>query len=456
MKPDLSHLLSQKSNLHFVGVGGSGMYPLVQILLSQGHSIQGSDVNEGSILQAERRAGVRVMMHQKAEHVHGVDLVIYSAAISPDNPERKEAERLGIPCIERSVLLGYVTSLYQKSVCIAGTHGKTTATGMCVQILEQAGLDPAAVIGGKLPLIGGYGKQGNGERIVVEACEYHHTFLQLWPTTAVLLNIDSDHLEYFGNLQNLQKAFHDFCKQATECIIFNADDEKSIIAMQGLSQKKVGFAIENEAEVRATHLDETRPAYFSFDIEENDQFQARVNLSVPGRHNVYNALAAYAAARAAGAKVKACCEGLASFRGTGRRFEILGKRNGVTVADDYAHHPAELHATLGAAMDMDYHAVWAVFQPYTFTRTEQHLSEFASALSRADHVVMTAIMGGREREQDYNITTEELAKRIDNSVWFETQEEVARYVMEHAAEGDLVLTLGCGDIYKCAHMMLQD
>ncbi len=455
MKAELSRLLKEPKTLHFVGVGGSGMYPLVQIMLACGHRVQGSDVNEGSILQAERKAGVLVMMPHKAEHVHGADLVVYSAAIREDNEERKEALRLGIPCIERSVLLGYVTGLYKRSVCMAGTHGKTTATGMCVQILEQAGLDPAAVIGGKLPLIDGYGKEGHGDSIVVEACEYHHTFLQLVPNIAVLLNIDSDHLEYFGNMQNLQKAFRDFCALSTGEIVFNADDDKSVQAVQGLAQAKRGFGLSERADVRAVHLQEPRAAYFSFEVLEDGLPQGRVNLAVPGRHNVYNALAAYVAARAVGATSKQCLEGLAGFRGTGRRFEILGERGGVVVADDYAHHPAELLATLGAAAAMDYGAVWAVFQPYTFTRTKQHLDEFAQALSLADHVVMTAIMGGRERKEDHNITTEELAARIENSVWFETQREVANYVMQHAAPGDLVLTLGCGDIYKCAHMMLE-
>ncbi len=456
MKPNLSLLLSTPKILHFVGVGGSGMYPLVQIMLSKGHEVQGSDVNEGSIIDAERKAGVRVMMSQKAENVQGADLVVYSAAIREDNPERREAEHLGLPCIERSVLLGYVTSLYKRSVCIAGTHGKTTATGMCVQILETAGLDPAAVIGGKLPLIDGYGKEGKNDSIVVEACEYHHTFLQLVPNTAVLLNIDSDHLEYFGDMENLTKAFRDFCALSSGTIIYNADDAKSIAAIKELPQEKCGFGLQAHCDVRGVNLKEPRPAYYSFEVQENEKTQGVVELSVPGRHNVYNALAAYAAARRAGASAKQCIEGLQSFLGTGRRFEVLGKVEGVTVADDYAHHPAELHATLSAAADMGYGAVWAVFQPYTFTRTEQHLEEFAKALSLADHVVMTAIMGGREREEDYNITTEELAKRIEGSVWFKTQREVAQYVRKNAKMGDLVVTLGCGDIYKCAHMMLQE
>ncbi len=452
---DFDKLLRQPKTLHFVGVGGSGMYPLVQIMLAKGHRIQGSDVNEGDILNYERSQGVRVMMGHRAENVEGADLVIYSAAIRADNPERLEAEKKGIPCVERSVMLGYVASLYPRSLCMAGTHGKTTATGMTVQILEMAGLDPAAVIGGKLPLIGGYGKAGKNDAIVVEACEFHDTFLELTPDTAVLLNVDDDHLDYFGSMENLMASFRKFCQKASGCILFNGDDTGSRLVVKGLPQPKTSFGLLPGSDIRAVNLSEHRPAYWQFALWENGKNVAEIRLGVPGKHNVYNALAAFGAARRAGASASQCAEGLAAFTGTGRRFEILGQVRGFTVADDYAHHPAELEATLKAATGMGYREVWAVFQPYTYTRTRQLFAEFAQVLPLADHVVMTAIMGGRERAEDYNITTAELAAQMPGSVWFETQREVAEYVLAQAQPGDLVLTLGCGDIYKCAHMMME-
>ncbi len=455
MAIDLKKLLSTKKNIHFVGVGGSGMYPLVQILFSAGHNISGSDVNEGDILNYERRMGVRVIMGQRGENVHGADLVVYSAAIPPENPERLEADNLGIPCIERSIMLGYVASLYPRSLCIAGTHGKTTATGMATQILEMAGLDPAAVIGGKLPLIDGYGKSGKGDGIVVEACEYHNTFLELSPYAAVLLNVDDDHLEFFGSMDNLKAAFRKFCTLATNTVIYNDDDENSRDVVNGLSKPLLSFGLSENCDVRAVNLKEHKPAYWQFDLLCKGMKPATVLLGAPGRHNVYNALAASAGATLLGASTEDCANGLAAFFGTGRRFEILGKARGITIADDYAHHPTELAAVLPAAKEMDYGEVWAVFQPYTYSRTEMLLDDFADALSVADHVVMTAIMGGREKAEDYTITTQELADKIPGSVWFETQEEVAEYVLAHAKNGDLAITLGCGDIYKCAKMMLD-
>lgn len=450
----IGELLKTPKHLHFIGVGGSGMYPIVQILLPEGHFISGSDVNEGDILKAERKAGVQVMMGHRAENVHGADLVVYSAAIPETNPERVEAARLGIPAVERSVMLGYVSSLYTRPLCIAGTHGKTTATGMATQILEMAGLDPAAVIGGKLPYIGGYGKSGRGDGIVVEACEYHNTFLELRPETAVLLNVDNDHLEFFGNMQNLKAAFRAFCALATGAVLYNADDANSREVVAGLPQECIGFGLE-EGALRAEHLREHRPSYWAFTVQWRGETQGEeILLAAPGKHNVYNALAAYGGARRLGATHEQCAAGFAAFGGTGRRFEVLGEVNGFTVADDYAHHPAELEATLSTMKEMGFNKVWAVFQPYTFSRTKMLLDDFARVLPIADRVVMTAIMGGRERAEDYDITTGALADKIPGSVWFETQRETADYMLQNAGSGDLVLTLGCGDIYKCAHMML--
>ncbi|NLW77981.1 MAG: UDP-N-acetylmuramate--L-alanine ligase [Ruminococcaceae bacterium] len=453
---DIGALLAGPKKVHFIGVGGSGMYPLVQILLAAGHSITGSDVNEGEILDYERRQGVRVDMGHAAQNVHGADLVVYSAAIPDNNPERLEADSLGIPCVERSVMLGYVASLYRRPLCIAGTHGKTTATGMAAQILEMAGLDPAAVIGGRLPLIGGYGKSGTGDGIVVEACEYHNTFLELRPDTAVLLNVDDDHLEFFGSMAGLKAAFRKFCALATGAVIYNGDDAGCREVVAGLPVALISFGLGAGCNVRAVNLREHRPALWAFTLQQDGRDLADIALAVPGQHNVYNALAACAGALRLGATAAQCAAGLAAFGGTGRRFEVLGEVNGLTIADDYAHHPAELKAVLSAAKGMGYKAVWAVFQPYTYSRTQLLLDDFAAVLPIADHVVMTAIMGGRERAEDYTVTTADLAARLPGSVWFETQRAVADYVLAHAQPGDLVLTLGCGDIYKCAHMMVGD
>ena len=450
-----SNLLDGKTKLHFIGIGGSGMFPLVQILHAAGYLITGSDVNEGDIIDRERAMGIDVSMGHRAENVHGAELVVYSAAIHPDNPELAEAGRLGIPTAERSILLGYVANTYPHPLCIAGTHGKTTTTAMTTQILFDAGKDPAAVIGGKLPAIDGYGRYGTGHEIVVEACEYHDTFLHLVPHVGVILNIDADHMEYFKTMKNLKMSFRKFALLTTHTVLANIDDDNTIAALSGVDRYIRTFGIRRDADYLAVNIREYRPSFYEFDLRIHGRVMAHLKLSVPGYHNIYNALAAMALASMSGCTFEECAAGIAAFRGAGRRFEILGEVNGVTVADDYAHHPAELDVTLSSALKMGYKHVWAVFQPFTYTRTERLLDDFAAVLSKADRVVMTEIMGSRERAEDYTVRTKDLAAKIPGSVWFNTFDEVVRHVMERAEPGDLVITLGCGDIYKAAKMMMK-
>lgn len=450
-----SNLLNGKTKLHFIGIGGSGMFPLVEILHAVGYTITGSDMGEGDILERERAMGIPVFHGHQAENVRDTELVVYSAAIPPENPELLEAQRLGIPAVERSVLLGYVANTYPHPICIAGTHGKTTTTAMTSQIMISAGTDASAIIGGKLPLIDAYGRYGAGREIVVEACEYHNTFLHLIPYVSVILNIDADHLEFFGSMDNLKQSFRRFALLTEHAIVANLDDANTREVLKSVDRNVITFGIDASAEFQAVHVTEYRPSFFSFDVVERGVQTAHIRLSVPGRHNVYNALAAYVCASMFGCTAEQCKEGLEAFRGAGRRFEILGENKGVTIADDYAHHPTELEATLSSAIKMDYRKVWAVFQPFTYSRTQMLLDDFARVLSMADHVVLTEIMGSREKAEDYDIRTEDLAKKIPGSVWFSTFEEVTAYVMEHAQPGDLVITLGCGDIYKAAKMMLK-
>ena len=450
-----SNLLNGKTKLHFIGIGGSGMFPLVEILHAVGYTITGSDMGEGDILERERAMGIPVFHGHQAENVRDTELVVYSAAIPPENPELLEAQRLGIPAVERSVLLGYVANTYPHPICIAGTHGKTTTTAMTSQIMISAGTDASAIIGGKLPLIDAYGRYGAGREIVVEACEYHNTFLHLIPYVSVILNIDADHLEFFGSMDNLKQSFRRFALLTEHAIVANLDDANTREVLKSVDRNVITFGIDTSAEFQAVHVTEYRPSFFSFDVVERGVQTAHIRLSVPGRHNVYNALAAYVCASMFGCTAEQCKEGLEAFRGAGRRFEILGENKGVTIADDYAHHPTELEATLSSAIKMDYRKVWAVFQPFTYSRTQMLLDDFARVLSTADHVVLTEIMGSREKAEDYDIRTEDLAKKIPGSVWFSTFEEVTAYVIEHAQPGDLVITLGCGDIYKAAKMMLK-
>ena len=446
-------LLQGVKRLHFIGIGGSGMYPLVQILHSKGYEISGSDVNEGSIIDSERAMGITVYMGHDAKNVVGADMVVYSAAIHTDNPELQEADARGIPTLERSILLGYVSRLYPRSVCVAGTHGKTTTTCMITTMLELAGRDPAAVIGGKLPLIGGYGKAGTGQNIVVEACEFAETFLRLAPAVSIILNIDNDHLDCYGTMGNLKLAFRKFALLATHTVIVNADDENAIQVMNSIDRDVRTFAIQKHADYKAENVREYKPGFYEFDVLEFGEPYAHIRLAAPGYHNVYNALAMVACVPLVGLCPADAEAAAAQFTGAGRRFEIKGEVNGATVVDDYAHHPTEVAATLKTARELTGGTLWAVHQPFTYSRTRALLAEFADALQLADRVVLTPIRGSREVD-DGSVKAEDLAARIPGAVVVESLDAAARYIKDNAREGDLVITMGCGDVYKAADKMV--
>lgn len=447
-------LLDGVKQLHFIGIGGSGMYPLVQILASKGYAITGSDVNEGSIIDAERAMGITVFLQHDANNIAGADMVVYSAAIDPQNPELQAAAMHGVPCVERSILLGYVSRLYPHSVCVAGTHGKTTCTSMITTMLELAGQDPAAVIGGKLPLINGYGKAGNGKAIVVEACEFAETFLHLTPHIAVLLNIDNDHLDYYGTMGQLKLAFKKFALMSTHTIVANADDAGIMQIVNSMDRTVRTFGIQRRCDYQAVNIAEHKPGFFEFDVLEWGSHYAHIKLGAPGYHNIYNALAMVTCAPILGLHAQDAQKAALSFTGAGRRFEILGECNGATIADDYAHHPTEVAATLNTAKKLGFERVIVVHQPFTFSRTRTMLDEFAEVLSIADQVVLTPIMGSREVD-DGSVKTADLAAKIESCVEVDSLQAAADYIKQNAKAGDFIMTMGCGDVYKAAHMMLQ-
>ena len=449
------HLLDHVKKIHFIGCGGSGMYPLIQILAAKGYEISGSDVLDGSTIRSEREMGIKVTLGHSAANVVGADMVVYSAAIAKDNVERAAAESYGIPTVERSVLLGYVSRLYKNSICVSGTHGKTTTTSMITTALELAGCDPSAVIGGKLPLIGGYGKAGKGDDIVVEACEYAETFLKLTPYLSVVLNIDNDHLDYYGSMGELKFAFKRFCLMTRFMIFANADDKNTMDVMFTLQRRVRTFAIHNEADYRAVNVQEYRPGFYEFDLETWDHAQGHIKLAVPGYHNIYNALAMCSVCLSIGLTVEQCANALLSFKGACRRFEVYGECNGAVVVDDYAHHPTEMRATLTTAKELGYKRLIAVHQPFTYSRTKMLLDDFVDVLKLADIAVLTPILGSRE-PFDPTINSAMLAEKVPGSVLVDGLKEAAQWVKDNAREGDLVVTLGCGDIYKAARMMVQE
>lgn len=458
--------LKKKKHLHFIGIGGSGMYPIAQILHAKGYYITGSDNNETETLEAVRKMGIEVFLGQRAENIGSADLIVYTAAVLEDNPELAAARKSGAYVAERSEMLGLLTRLYPQTIGVCGTHGKTTATSMLTQIFLEEGVDISCVIGGKLKSIGGSGRVGKSEIMVCESCEFKDHFLKFDVNTAVILNIDADHLDYFGTLDNIKASFRKFADSAQN-VIANGDDENTADALKGLEYTTFGFSKDCDFSAQITRREGMAT---HFDLFEKGNLVREMTIFVPGDHNVLNALAAAAAARSMGVSYDGIEMGLQVFRGAARRFEMLGRERGITVIDDYAHHPAEIASALNAARSLDHNRIWALFQPFTYSRTELLMDDFVQALSIADIAVLTDIMGSREKN-DHGIYTEQLGKKLKNSVWFDTPHDVAdaqtaqqkeynfrqaaEYIAQNAQAGDMVITMGCGDVYKAAKLLLE-
>lgn len=433
-------------NIHMVGIGGSGMFPLAQILCAEGYRISGSDNNPSATLDAEKKLDMTLYLGHSPENVRGADLVVYSAAISSSNPELVAARELGIPTMERAELLGIIANSFAQTVAICGTHGKTTTTSMLTEVLMKSGKDPSAVIGGKLASIGGSGRVGSGEYMTCEACEFRNTYLSIYPYIALILNIDEDHLEFFGNIDNIISSFTEFATHAKGFVIANGDDENTLKAVHAAKKPTILFGCGENCAFRAVNITESGQLY-SYDCVVNGKTCGRVNLKIPGRHNVFNSVGVIAAAAECGVSVEDAVKYVSEFKGAGRRFEIIGNFGGFTVADDYAHNPTELAATLSTAKKMDYSGVVAVFQPVTYSRTKLMLNELAQALKIADKVILTPILGSREINT-YGIDSADLAALIPGAVLCDGFESAAEQICKTAKPGELVMTLGCGDIYK--------
>lgn len=434
--------------IHLIGIGGSGMCPLAEILHSKGYILTGSDNNESDPLKRIKALGIKVYMGHSAQNVKDAELIVYSAAISQDNPEIIEAKRLGIPLMERSHLLGALTRYYDNVIGVCGTHGKTTVSSMITHVLILNKQNPTAVIGGKLPLINSNGIAGDSDTMVCESCEFVDTFLQLSPDKAVLLNIDNDHLDYFKTMDNLVASFSKFVNMASLTFV-NGDDELCLKAAENCQYMTYGLDFKND--FYADNIERGKYG-FCFDVMYKGEKLVRLNMHIPGRHNIYNGLAGFAACYSEGIAPDDIAKAVESFTGAGRRFEFLGEYNGFTLADDYAHHPTEIKATLSAAKELSYNNVIAVFQPFTFSRTALLKDEFIEALSIADKVILTPIMGSREKNT-YNIYSEDIANELKDAVVVDGFENIADEIIKTAKENDIVITMGGGDIYKAAHIV---
>ena len=446
----LKKYLRPGKRVHLVGIGGVSMRPLGLVLKGMGLEVTGSDMNSSVSTDELIAQGIRVHIGHRAENVGGADCVIRTAAVHNDNPEIAAARAAGIPVFERAQAWGVIMQAYKNAICISGTHGKTTTTSMVTHILMEAQSDPTVMIGGYLPLIHAGHRVGNGDTIVLESCEYFDSFLNFFPTLAVVLNIEEDHLDYFKDLKAIENSFHSFAEMATSGILANGDDQNTLDAMEGLNYLTFGIADHDNI-----HGENYSNDWREIDDVCNGQFYCHLKLQVVGRHNALNALAAAGTAWMLGIPGETVAAGLARFTGAGRRMEFKGKFNGADVYDDYAHHPAELSATFDAVRSMGYQRVVVAFQPHTYSRTNALFDDFVRELKKPDQVVLAEIYAARERNTT-GISSMDLVEKIPGAAYCETLPQVTEYLRQIAREGDVILTVGAGDIYRAGDALLKE
>jgi UDP-N-acetylmuramate--alanine ligase len=449
--------------VHCVGIGGIGLSAIAEILLSRGISVSGSDSKESEITDRLIERGARVYLGHRAKNIGQAELVVYSAAVPMDNPELKAALEKGVPIATRAELLGELMKGADNSIAVAGAHGKTTCTSMISLILKNAGKDPTILVGGNLSEIGGNVSVGADDYFITEACEYMDSFLSLTPKYAVILNIDSDHLDYFKDIDHIVRSFDRFANSVSDDGAVFAFDANPFVGsiLKGLKKRCITFGFHENCNYRAEDIQFGAEGYPAFSIRVDGEPLCRITLRVPGEHNIANALAAAACTITMGIDLRIIISTLESFTGTQRRFDIQGlTTNGIKIVDDYAHHPTEITATIRAARNVPHERMWVIFQPHTYTRTLALHDDFARALAEADKVVLAEIYAAREKNT-HNISARSIMQKMkandsENEVWFlETFEEISDFVLANARPGDLVITMGAGDIYKVGELILE-
>ena len=453
---DIKTFFKPGTRVHLAGIGGVSMCPLAEVLAGMGLQVQGSDMNESDTVRQLRAQGIPVAVGHSAENLKDCALVIRTAAIHDDNPEIAGAIARGIPVYERAQAWGAIMQHYQNAVCISGTHGKTTTTSMATHIFMAAQADPTVMIGGTLPLLHSGYRVGRGDTIILESCEYCNSFLNFFPSVAVILNVEADHLDFFKDLADIEHSFHAFADLVPQrgYIISNADDPGAREAVKGLSHPVFTFGIADPDADCTAHNVAFHDGCPTFDVVIRGETYAHVELHIAGRHNILNSLAAASAAYVLGIPGSAVEEGLATFHGAGRRFERKGTFHGADVFDDYAHHPAELHALLTTAQSMGYERVICAFQPHTYTRTKALFDDFVRELQLPDVTILAEIYAAREKN-DIGISSQDLAAKIPGAVYCSTLDQVADQLAKLARPGDLILTVGAGDIFRAGEKLLE-
>ena len=451
---------SNPIHIHFIGIGGISMSGLAEILLTEGITVSGSDMHRSPLTETLEQKGITVSYRQTpANLTDDIDLIVHTAAIGAGNPELSAAVEKGIPCLTRAQLLGQMMRNYKMPVAVSGTHGKTTTTSMIAEILLKADTDPTLSIGGILRSIGGNIRIGKSDYFVTEACEYTNSFLEFFPKIGIILNIEEDHLDFFHGIDEIRDSFHRFAALLPEdgTLIVNGTIDGLETVIKKLPCRIITFGDDPSFDYSFDHLTFDDAACPAFTLHTRGGQTRTVTLSVPGEHNVYNALAALALSDLLGLPTDTVLDALRDFHGTDRRFEYKGQIGGVTVIDDYAHHPTEITATLQAAQNYPHNTLWCVFQPHTYSRTKAFLPEFAQALALADRVVLADIYAAREKDTlgvSSRMLQDEIRRLGKECAYFPSFDEIENFLLENCSGGDLLITMGAGDVVKIGENLL--
>ena len=455
-KTELNELLSKVKKLHFIGIGGISMSSLAVIAKNKGIEVTGSDQSRGDATERLEAAGIKIVYAHKSENVEGCDAVVYTAAVHDDNPEMSRAAELGIPRIKRAEFLGYVMQDYKNRIGVAGMHGKSTTTSMISEVFMTAGVDPTIINGARMSMLGGEAyRVGGDEHFIFEACEYTDSFLSFYPSIAIVLNVDRDHVDYFPSMEATVDSFRRYLA-LSETAVVNIDDDYTVEACDGYEGDLIRVSTKgNEAEYNAVDISYDR-GFGSFDVVRGADNLGRVTLGVPGEHSVLDALVAVAVSDICGLPFEPVAKALNAFRGANRRFEYIGKYNGIDVYDDYAHHPSEIKTTLEGVAKRGYDKVWCVFQSHTYSRTAGLFDEFARAFDGIDTVIFADIYAARETDT-LGVSAELLAERAGGkALYLGGFDEIEEFLKANAKPGDLILTMGAGDVCRIAYSIVNE
>ena len=452
---------NKPEHIHFIGIGGISMSGLAEILLGAGFSISGSDMKPSPLTKQLEEKGAKVFYGQCAENISAeYNCVVYTAAIHADNPEFARCVELELPMLSRAELLGQIMKNYKTAIAVSGTHGKTTTTSMFSSVLLAAETDPTISVGGILEAIGGNIRVGKSETFITEACEYTNSFLSFYPTMSIILNIEEDHMDFFKDLDDIMNSFRLFAKKLPKdgVLVINKEIKDYEKIVEGLECKVITYGTDPSCTYHAKNIQFNAQGYGEFDVMHHHTKLGHIVLSVPGQHNVSNALAVICAARKLGISMEQIQAGLLGFSGANRRFQHKGELNGVTIIDDYAHHPTEIRTTLEAAKNYPHKEIWCIFQPHTYTRTKAFFKEFAESLSLADHVILADIYAARETDTlgvSSALLCEEIKKLGADCHYFPTFGEIEEFVKSHCVHGDLLITMGAGDVVNIGENLLR-